>query len=52
MKIIKRVGPNIGPWEALILTGLSEDLALLIVVCCFQSSRKDLNHLFDLPCIP
>lgn len=52
MKIIKRIGPNIDPWEAPILTGLSENLALLIVVCCFQSSRKDLNYLFNLPCIP
>ena len=51
MKRIKKIGPNIDPWGTLILTGLSEDLALLIVICCLLFSRNDLNHLFDLSCI-
>ena len=52
MKSIKRIGRNINPWGTPMLIGLSKDLYLLIVACCFQSSRNDLNHLFDLSCIP
>ena len=40
MKRIKRIGLNIDPCRTLILPGLSEDLALLIVICCLLSSRK------------
>ena len=35
MKRIKRIGPIIDPWGTPILISLSEDLILLIVVCCF-----------------
>ena len=52
MKRIKITGPNIDPWGTPIIIGLSEDLALLIVVCCFLSSKDDLTHLFDLSRIP
>ena len=52
MKRIKRIGPNIDPWETSILIGLSKDLALFIVVWCFLSPRDDLNHLFDSSHIP
>ena len=49
MKRIKKIEPRIDPWGNPILKGLSEDLALLIVVCDFLSSRNDLSHLIDLP---
>ena len=52
MKRIKRIGLNINPWGTPILTSLSEDLVLLIVVCYFLPSRNDLSHLFDLSRIP
>ena len=48
MKRIKKIEPNIDPWGTLVLIGLSEGLAFLIVVCCFLSSRNDLSHLFEL----
>ena len=52
IKRIKRIGSNIDPWGTPILISLSEDLVLLIVVCCFLPSRNDLSHLFDLSRIP
>ena len=45
MKRIKGIGANIDPWGTPILIVLSKELVLLIVVCCFLSSRNDLNHL-------
>ena len=50
--LIKRIGPNINPCGTPILTSLSEDLVLLIVVCYFLPSMNDLSHLFDLSRIP
>ena len=52
LKKIKRIGPNIDRWGALILISLSEDLVLLIVVCCILTSSNDLSHFFDLSRIP
>ena len=43
----KENGPNIDPWGTPILIGLSEDVALLKVICCFLSSRNDINHLLN-----
>ena len=41
MKIIKTIEANIDPWVTPILIGLSEDRALLILVCCFLSPMND-----------
>ena len=43
----KENGPNIDPWGTPILIGLSEDVALLKVICCFLSSRNNINHLLN-----
>ena len=46
MKRIKRIGPTMDPWRTPVFLVLSEDLALLKLVCYFLSTRNDLNDPF------
>ena len=51
MKIIKRIGPNIDPWGTSVLIGLSEDLALLIVVFWKPKNTPPANVPESQPCL-